>query len=310
MKLRRQPFAFARLGLGTAQFGGDYGITNRRGKVAPAEARRVLDLARAAGIRILDTAPAYGESETALGSMADVARDFRIVTKTLPVYAHEIGAEEESAVRMTLSRSRQRLRRDRLDGVLIHHGTALLRRGGRRILEAVQDAQARGEIDRLGVSVYDPPELEAVLRLFTPDIVQLPLNLLDQRFALSGLLAQLGSLGVEVHVRTVFLQGALLVSPDILPLSLARVRPAIDMVGRFLSTHHLSPISACIGYVLSRPTVGCAIVGVTGADELSAIVEAISALPETMPDFSSLAVADPDVISPARWRLQSDPHSL
>lgn len=295
--------SLARLGIGTAQFGFAYGVTNARGRVVPDEARRVLALARSASIGVIDTAASYGEAERVIGSLDDIARDFRIVTKTPLLGPERITRAQADTVAAALDASRRALRRDCLDAVLVHHGAALLLPGAERVIDILRAAKAGGTVARIGCSVYDPDELDRVLAVFSPEIVQLPFNLLDQRFARAGALERLKAQGIEIHARSIFLQGALLAPPDTLPAVLGRARPALERVRQFLAAHGLDPLPAALGHALAASALDCVILGVTGADELEAIIAAVRALPPRLPDFAPLAVADPDIVSPARWRL-------
>jgi len=292
-----------RLGLGTAQFGLAYGATNVRGRVSIREARRIIGLAREAGIHVLDTAAAYGESEGVLGSLAEEVKDFRIVTKTIPIASQTITTVETKQVTDALNASRRHLKRPMLDAVLVHHGKTLLHPGGERIVESLSEEKTRGTISKIGVSVYDPTELESIIPMFVPDIVQFPVNLLDQRFPQSGALSRLKAAGTELHARSLFLQGTLLVSPRELPPALAAGHSKYARVADFAAVNKLSPLVACLSYGFSIQEIDCMILGVTGVDELMAILTALRDLPHRVPDMSALAVADLNIIDPSRWRI-------
>ncbi len=294
--------AGARLGLGTVQFGLAYGITNQRGQVAVDDVGRILRAAAVAGWRLLDTAAAYGDSEAVLGGQGEAAAPFRIVTKTIQLKATQIGPAEAETVRAGLERSLRLLRRCPLDGVLVHDSADILNPGGERVLDILREAQVRGQVGRIGVSVYDPEELARVLDRFTPDLVQLPFNLFDQRFATTGLLARLKALGCEIHARSLFLQGTLLVEPQALPARLAYARPAFTALADFLAAHGLDRLTACLGCGLARPELDALIMGVTGVDELGAIIAAAATLPAALPDFSRLAVTEETILHPGKWR--------
>jgi aryl-alcohol dehydrogenase-like predicted oxidoreductase len=293
-----------RLGLGTAQFGLAYGLTNMRGQVTHDEARSILALARRAGVSLIDTAHEYGDSESAIGLLDDETAGLRIVTKTPSIGGSRIDEEQLSSVRRAIETSRKSLRREQLDGLLVHNGQALLLPGGDRLLALIQEAKARGLVARIGVSIFDPAALEQILDRFTPDLVQLPLNLLDQRFLARGLVRTLAARGVEIHARSVFLQGVLLAAPEDLPASLDRARPALDAVRKFCQAHRLAPITACLGFVLAQPEINHAVVGITCVDELAAIVAASEWRSENLPDFASLAIDDLDIIAPSRWPVR------
>ena len=70
-----------KLGLGTVQFGMNYGMSNLRGRTPPAEVDHILRLAADNGVQVLDTAAVYGDSEVVLGKLLAPDHDFRIVTK-------------------------------------------------------------------------------------------------------------------------------------------------------------------------------------------------------------------------------------
>lgn len=296
----------SRLAIGTAQFGLDYGATNAVGQVPALEVRAILDAAKAAGITTLDTAAAYGEAERVLGSLGEASTGFRIITKTLPCRGPEIENSDILAIEGAIARSCAKLGRPSLDVLLCHHGVSLLWPGGQQLLELLQDVKAAGLARSIGVSVYDPTELEAILHRFTPDLVQLPFNLLDQRFLQSGLLARLAGLGVEVHARSLFLQGTLLAHPEALPEHLRHLAAPIGRIAAFAQDHGLTQLEACLGFGLAQPEIGALVVGVTSVAELKALLAAAADVSRhPYPDSRALAVVDPGLINPSRWPVTS-----
>lgn len=281
-----------RLALGTVQFGLAYGITNRQGQVPAAEIRAILAVCREAGIDTLDTASAYGDSEQILGD-EPLSREFRIITKLPPE-----GGEEAIAA------SLRHLKRDSLDALLLHRPADLFAPGGERLLDLLRERQAQGLIGKIGVSVYDPPELERIIELFVPELVQLPANLLDQRFQRSGLLAALKNTGCEIHARSMFLQGSLLAPIERLPAPLAPARMAFERVRDHLRRVSLTQLQGCLAYGLSVEGFDRLVIGVTSEAELREILAAAASLPGDLPDFSSLAIADEEILNPAKWKKQ------
>lgn len=293
----------ARIGLGTVQFGLAYGVTNSRGQVSLDKARAILAVATKGGVEILDTAAVYGESEAVLGVLVEEAAAFRVVSKTIPQNAERFGDVEADAVKAGLERSLERLQRPQLDAFLVHHSTDLLCPGGDRLVRLLEDARAEGLVRRIGVSVYSPAELAEVLKRFTPQLVQLPFNLFDQRFATSGMLARLKEFGCEIHARSLFLQGTLLAAPEALPAGLSHARHAFDAVKRFVMEQRLERIAACLGCGLAQPELDCLVLGVTDPAELADILSTVAHLPACLPDFSALSIEDETILNPAKWRL-------
>ena len=174
-----------RLILGTAQFGLSYGISNDSGRVGRDEVAAILSLASAAGVAGLDTAAAYGDSEEVLGSMA-ASRPFAITTKTLPVRASTLSRADVGRVEEAFRRSLRLLNRPAVDALLVHDADDLLVDGGERLWESLERFRREGVAGRIGVSVYDGAQIAAVTAKYPIDVVQLPINALDQRLLADG----------------------------------------------------------------------------------------------------------------------------
>ena len=199
-----------RLALGTVQFGLDYGIANAAGQVAPEEVARILTLAQQLGIDTLDTAINYGHSESVLGQCG--ISPWQVVTKlpALPDGALDVAEWAHSHMRQSLAR----LGVVKVHAVLLHKPQDLLGKNGDALLKALQDIKLQGHAAKTGISVYSPEELECFYALHHFDLVQAPFSILDQRLLVSGWLTKLHDMGVEVHTRSAFLQGLLLMRPS------------------------------------------------------------------------------------------------
>lgn len=289
------------LGLGTAQLGLAYGISNRSGQPSKAEAAAILECALDQGIDTIDTAPAYGEAEALLGRLLPAGADVRIVTKTAPLAGTEVSAADCEEARRSAERSLERLRRDRLDGLLVHHGSDLALPGGERLAEEVIGLRDAGIATCIGVSVYDREEIDVARKLLPLDVVQFPLNILDQRLLRDGTLAELHEEGVELHARSTFLQGLLLMETDDLPARLAKAKQPLHRYHEARRRLGLTPIEAALGFASSVPGVDVALVGANSVRELEECVLALRERPGPGMDYASLAVDDPRLIDPRRW---------
>jgi aryl-alcohol dehydrogenase-like predicted oxidoreductase len=287
----------ARLALGTVQIGLAYGVSHG-GQVAADEAGRILALARSHGIDLIDTAAAYGDSEAVLGTLPD-SQDFGVVTKTIPLRKPVLDAGDVARVADGLARSLARLRRDRVDVVLVHDAGDLLAQGGDRLWAALEAARDRGQVGRIGVSVYDGTEADAVRARFPVTVVQLPLSALDQRPATDGTLDRLAAAGIEVHVRSVFLQGLLLISETEVPDRLAAARPMLARWRAACEAAGASPVAAALAYPASLASVARIVVGVHSTAPLAEIVAGLEAAPTL--DWGRLACHDPAVVDPRCW---------
>ncbi len=287
----------ARIAIGTAQFGSAYGVANAAGQVSADEVGRILALARQAGVRTLDTAVAYGGSEAALGH-AGVA-GFDVVTKVPEVPAGE--GDVAGWIERQVEGSLTRLGVAQLDGVLMHRVNDLQGANGAAVSRGLEAVKVRGLVRKIGVSGYGPAELDAVLERYALELVQLPLSVFDRRAIDSGLLARLTARRVEIHVRSVFLQG-LLVMPDAKrPPYFARWAPLFAQWKAWLDETGLTPLAAAVRFVLAVPEVNRLVLGFDTAGQLSEALAAATGPLQPMP--SGLQSDDEALINPSRWTL-------
>jgi aryl-alcohol dehydrogenase-like predicted oxidoreductase len=277
-----------RLGIGTVQFGQAYGVSNTQGQVPRADVKLILELAARTGIGLLDTAANYGEAEAVLGG--NDLKPFRIVSKTCGVQhgVHAVVARVRESVR-TLGA---------VDLLLVHSAKDLLGPSGATLWRALQALKAEGIIGGIGISAYVADDPVRLAERFRPDAMQLPFSLLDQRLLHDGSLARLKALGVEIHARSLFLQG-LLFMPHA-PEKLKPAGPLLEKVRAGILDAGSTPLAAALGFVLSRPELDAAVVGMTGLKQLGEIVSAaLSPLPEL--DWRACALKDERILTPSLW---------
>lgn len=281
--------------LGTVQFGLPYGITNQVGQVDEAEVRRILDLAAASGISLLDTAQAYGTAETVLGNCWPTDTPRRLISK-LPA-----GASRQTWEKSLIT-SLKRLQASKLDGFLLHRASDLLAPDGKALLDWLEGLRNRGLVKRIGVSIYDASELEG-LPLDHLQLVQLPLSVYDQRLIRDGTVGKLQGLGIAVHVRSVLLQGLLLQSPEHWP---AHLSPAFrNHHARWLEHLHqegVSPLAGALGFVRDCEGVEAVLCGVVSQKELAEVLESWRQLKGSVSESSDRWVWEDFVdLDPRRW---------
>jgi len=257
----------AHLCLGTVQFGLPYGITNQYGQVPEFEVRRILDLAAASGISLLDTAQAYGIAETVLGRCWPKDAPRRLISKLESGLARQ--SWEDSFIT-----SLQRLQASKLDAFLLHRPSDLLAPDGEALLHWLEGLRGRGLVDQIGVSIYESSDLEG-LPLDRLQLVQLPLSVFDQRLIRDGTVDRLRGLGIAVHVRSVLLQGLLLQSPNHWPdhLSLAFREHHFRWL-EYLSSIGVPPLTGALGFIRACSGVEAVLCGVVSCQELSEVLQA------------------------------------
>jgi len=259
------------------------------------EAKKIIDYAQLNGINSLDTAIAYGDSEERLGKIG--IHKWDVVSK-LPA----IGQECENIPKLVMALVKQSIGRlgiNRLYGVLLHQPSQLLEKNGEEIYQALLAIKKSGLVKKIGISIYEPAELDKFLNRFQFDLVQAPLNILDNRIVDSGWMTHLPSLDIELQVRSAFLQGLLLMDRHNRPAKFDRWKKILANWDDWLSGNNLTAISACINYTLSFQQVSKVIIGVDNVSQLNEIISSANEANINIPN--NLKTTDCNLLNPFNW---------
>jgi len=288
-----------RIGLGTAQLGLNYGITNDDKKVNSESLSKIINLARGSHIKYIDTAISYGDSEIKLGK--NKIDDFYLISKLpkIPVEKENVGIWINDQVDESL----KRLGVKTLYALLLHDTSQLFDEliGG-EIDKALNKLKEQGKIKKFGVSAYDPKELQNILKKFSPEIVQLPMNVFDNRFQDHDCLKIMKDKNIEIHSRSAFLQGLLLLNKENLPNQFKKWKSLFEKWQKWLEFNNISAVEACLGHCLSFKEVDCVVVGVDSFMHFNEVIELANrkAKVNYPLDFSS---KDIDLINPLNWEI-------
>jgi aryl-alcohol dehydrogenase-like predicted oxidoreductase len=285
-----------KLALGTAQFGMSYGVANQNGKIKLEDIKDILKLAKEKNIDLVDTAIAYGDSEKIIGNIGIL--DFKFVSK-LPLFPKKEDANVISWVDDQIKLSLKRLRIKSLYGLLIHRSEDLLGGSGKKIVNALNKLKSKGIVKKIGISIYEPSELKKLTDLIKVDIIQAPLNIIDQRLINSGWLSKLYKSDVEVHIRSVFLQGLLLMSKKNRPPKFNRWKNLWRIWHEWLNDNQITALEATIRYALSIKKISKVIVGVDSKKQLQQIILASEGKLPPIP--SELFMSDINLLNPSNW---------
>ena len=280
-----------KLALGTAQFGLDYGINNLRGKIPPEEAFRILDAAHAGGIDTLDTALVYGDSEKVLGEyLRKHDKKFRVVSKTKGVSKEQILASLNSSLEI--------LGVERLDAYLFHDFDAFAKNPS--IWEAMESLKKSGSIGKAGFSLYRPSELGWILDHRIPvNIIQIPFSVLDQRFL--PMLQRAKDCGIEIHARSVFLQGLVFKDSESLDRRFSSIGGQLKELRSLSARTGLSLSHLCLGFASGNPIIDRVVIGVDGLAQLEELMSFDDLPNEASAQLSRFQIDDERILLPFLW---------
>ena len=294
----------SKIALGTAQWGMPYGIANTSGQPDLKMVRQILYLAAKSGIRTLDTARTYGSSESIIGKIISKSEiQFRIVTKLSPnIYEDDITKFEVlRRCKVSVDESLDSLRINQIDTLLLHRGFHKNVRNG-FIWEYLLQLKEIGLVKHLGISAVNPEEAMEALQDGSIDVIQVATSVLDQRLLRLGFFKKANELGIEVHVRSLFLQGVAFIGIEELPPSMRALAPKLSMIEKLAAENSIAPAVIWLDFA-SRLVASRLILGCEKKIQLAKNLERILDLPIDPVIYQSLEVDDlpNNILDPSLW---------
>lgn len=281
--------------LGSVQFGVEYGITNHAGQPSLDTAFETLNAAWDAGIRVLDSAQAYGNANKVITEYHKHHKQrFSIINKVMR-YPQKT---EESAA--SLLRERDEMDIEKFDCVMFHYAGSVNSEVPRSFLE---EFKKLGVADRIGLSIETTDDYLVLKDRFDFDVVQLPLNILSRNFMPDKFLEDLKQNNVEIHARSAFLQGLLLGNISDIPPYLGPLASPIQKFQKECAALGISPATGCFLFLLQSPSIAHIVTGAQNAAQLQEIIKAYEAAQnckKALP-WKDYAVDDFDLVHPSKW---------
>lgn len=287
-----------RLVLGTVQLGLPYGISNTSGKP---DFNRAFDIVKTAveqGVTSFDTAQSYGDSEEVLGRVFDklkICGQVKVYTKLDP----KIELSSRLAVEQSVDGSLKKLKIDRLEGLLLHYEDGM-RFWNEGLGGTLKGLVAKGKTKFAGASFYTPQRAVEALDVDGIDIIQVPANIFDRRFEKSGVFSKAKERGKKVFIRSVFLQGLLLMQPDQVPVSMKYALPYLERLEQLAGSMKLTRQELALGYAAKQWARSSVLFG---AEDSLQVKENVRAFFAKIPEMDQNIFDDlpEDLLNPATW---------
>lgn len=283
-----------KLALGTVQFGINYGVSNTSGQTSQNQIQQIIELAKKASITTIDTASAYGDAEARLGQ-CDLS-PFKVVSKVKPITSQ---SNVNAYVTNDLDKTLKDLQLPTIYGLLLHNAQDFNHYP--ELTAILKSKKAQGLVNKIGLSLYSPEQVSDEMLCFA-DLVQIPVNIFDQRFINSGALDRLKSNNIEVHTRSAFLQGLLLMSEGNWPLYFNPIKPQLKQFHQLAKKINTSPLSLALNYVMNITQIDKVVVGINNLAQLEDILINIDNQNYDI-DFEDISLQDERFINPANWQI-------
>ena len=281
-----------KLAIGSVQFGLDYGIANQNGQVNADGIHFILDLAFENNITTLDTAKAYGESEESIGKyLKKTKKIWSVITKVSDCNQSIIEQIKDSIEKLTVRPT-----------IVLAHSTNLFL--DPRFQSEVQEAKDNELIHSIGVSLYNEKEINQVLESeLKPEVVQLPMNILDSRLYRHGALGNLFEKGIEIHVRSAFLQGLFYLDESKLNRQFSDAVPYLIKLQSIARKANLTLAELSLLWLIGLEQVSKVVIGVDNASQLKSHIKTLKKNVDDyiLEEALNIHYENENVLNPSLW---------
>ena len=246
--------------IGTVKFGLKYGLNNIK-KIHIDEISKIFKYLNKSKIKFLDTAPSYGNSQKIIGKIKK--KNFDIISK---IYLKDVNTNIEANLKKTIID----LKSKKIYALLIHNSEILLKKEAYKIYKQLIFLKKKKLVKKIGISVYNPDVLKKIVSKYKFDIIQFQGNAIDRRFLNRKNLDHYKSLGIELHVRSIFLQGVLLKNK--VPRKLVNSKKILNKFYNYMKKNNINPLDFCLSFILQFKQIDKIVVGIDNLKNLSQII--------------------------------------
>ena len=284
-----------KIALGTANFGQKYGLAKKNIK-SNKKVKKMLKFSNNSSIKLIDTSNNYGSSEALLGK--NNLKSFKIITKLKILINEKKNNNLENIVFKKVKKSLFKLNIKKLYAILLHKSDDLKGNNKHTLIKVLKKLKKKNLVSKIGVSIYDPKELDFIWSFWKPDIVQCPFNILDRRIYESGWLNKLKKNKIEIHVRSIFLQGLLLRNEKSIPKKFKKWKNIFKKWTNYCKDENISKIQGCINFIKSFKKISYVIIGF---ENINQIKKTIKYFNNSKKNYTSLICNDIKLINPQLW---------
>jgi len=281
--------------LGSANFEQRYGI--KRNFIKKNEIKKLFNLALKNKIKTIDTSPLYNKSEKIIGMLNN--NRFKIISK-IPKLPKNIKKKNiKKWLKHSVMVSLKNLKIKKFECLLLHNANSLLDKNGSEIYESIKNMKTNGFTNKIGISIYDFDILDKILNKFKFNLIQASLNILDQRLIETGWLKKLKKRKVEVHVRSIFLQGILLLRHKQLPKKLIKLNKSWTIWENWLKKNRFNSLQVCLSFIFNQSQLDGIVVGLDNKNQLNQILKIKKIKNKFL--IPNLNIKNRKLIDPRKW---------
>tara|TARA_Y100000590_G_scaffold379140_1_gene446579 strand:- start:1280 stop:2170 length:891 start_codon:yes stop_codon:yes gene_type:complete len=289
-----------KLAVGTVQFGAKYGINKK--KIPIEDIKKILINFKSIGSETIDTSPLYGGAEKILGNYSPKKNNFQYITKIPKINNNKISDKQIYQIKKFFFNSLKNLKKKNIYGLLIHSTKDIFKPGGNKLIDLLLFLKKKKIVRKIGISVYSKEEINNSLKKFRPDIIQIPLNLLDRRMIKNKYLSKLKKKNIEIHARSLFLQGILTSKKNFFPFKNKKDQKQIIKIKNNILKQNISLINACIYFGLQQKELDKLIIGFSSYRDFTEVMNSFNYSYKEFKFKNKFKINNEKILNPSNWK--------
>ena len=285
--------------IGTAQFGSKYGITNQIGELSFSEIKKIVDEAKKQNVNFYDTSPVYGTAEIKLGKCFN--NNSKVITKISGNKDNYFDKQNLKKIEKVFLKSLKDLKLKKIYGLLMHSTEDLYKKNNKILIDFLESLKKNNIVEKIGVSIYEKKDLDNAFKIFHPDIIQLPISIADQRLLKNNFLNYIKKMNIEIHARSIFLQGLLVSRTKSLPKNLNLIRNYLFNFNKKLKQNELKPLDACLSFINNIPEIDKFVIGFTSLNEFKEVLRINCKKKSKFNCFDQFKLNNKEILNPSNW---------
>lgn len=278
--------------LGSANVNSLYGLA--KNNIKSSEFSSLMNFAFKKGVKIIDTSPMYSNSEKIIGKSV---KKFYVISKIPKIPQNIKNINLEAWIKKKFFNSKEKMKK-KIYGILIQNAEILLSDKADIVYDTLLNLKKTQAFEKIGISIYNFKTLELVIKKFAIDFVQLPYNILDQRFSKKKIIKILKKNKIEIHARSIFLQGLLTNNKVYLPKKLSKLENGLKKWRKWIKEKNINPAHACIDFVLRNKNIDKLVIGFNSKNNFADIIK----FKKTKLNFNNLNIKiSHNLLDPRRW---------
>ena len=284
----------SKISIGTANFQKKYGFY-KNSRIRDYELKKIISNLKQKKIKDIDTAISYKNVDDLLGRSK--IKNLRIYSKIpkLPKDCKNI----KNWVDDQVSKSKKKLKIKKFEGFYFHNPSDLLSKQGAELYENLKRLKKNGMVKKIGISIYEFSMFEKINKNFRIDMIQIPLNILDRRINLKKISKIAKKEKIELHVRSIFLQGILLKEKNQIPSYFNKWSKILSKWNKWCLDNKLSKLQACINFIFNNEIADKIIIGIRNSKEFEEIIKCVER--KSKKYQKNIFSKDLGLIDPRRW---------